>query len=69
MCRWEVNIKMDLQWVGGMEWIDLAQDRDRRRAVVDAIMDLWVPNNARNISTSCQPVSFSRRTPLHGISE
>jgi hypothetical protein len=37
MCRWEVNIKMDLQWVGGMEWIDLAQDRDRRRAVVDAI--------------------------------
>ena len=33
--RWEDNIKMDLQEVGcgGMRWIDLAQERDRRRAV------------------------------------
>ena len=42
--RWEDNIKVDLQEVGcgGMDWIDLAQDRDRWRAVVNAVMNLWV---------------------------
>jgi hypothetical protein len=42
--RWEANIKMDLQDVGwgGMEWIDMAQDRDRWRAVVSAVMNLRV---------------------------
>jgi hypothetical protein len=42
--RWEDNIKMDLQEVGwgGMDWIDLAQDRDRWRAVVNAVMNLRV---------------------------
>jgi hypothetical protein len=42
---WEVNIKMDLQDVGWgcMEWIDMAQDRDRWRAVVSAVMNLRVP--------------------------
>jgi hypothetical protein len=42
--RWEDNIKMDLQAVGwGMNWIKLAQDRDRWRAVVNAAMNLRVP--------------------------
>jgi hypothetical protein len=41
--RWEDNIKMDPQEVDkGMDWIDLAQDRDRWRALVNAVMDLWV---------------------------
>jgi len=43
--RWEDNIKMDLQEVGcrGVDWIDLAQDRDRWRALVTEVMNLRVP--------------------------
>ena len=43
--RWEDDIKMDLQEVGygGMDWIDLDQDRDRWRALVNAVMKLRVP--------------------------
>jgi hypothetical protein len=43
--RWEVNIKMDLQEVGCvvMDWIELAQDKDRWRALVNVIMNLRVP--------------------------
>ena len=42
--RWEDNIKIDLQVVGcgGNEWIDLAQDRDRWWALVNAVMNLRV---------------------------
>ena len=43
--RWEDNIKMDLQEMvlGVMDWIELAQDRDRGRALVNAVMNLRVP--------------------------
>jgi len=46
----EYNIKMDLQEVGCdvMDWIDLAQGRDRWRALVKAVMNLLVPYNAEN---------------------
>jgi hypothetical protein len=44
-CRCEDNIKMDLQEVGwgGMDWINMAPDRDRWRALVNAVMNLQVP--------------------------
>jgi len=42
--RWEDNIKMDLKEVGfrGMDWIELAEDRDRWRALMNAVMNLQV---------------------------
>jgi hypothetical protein len=43
--RWKDNIKIDLQEVGceDMDWIELAQDRDRLQALVNAVMNLRVP--------------------------
>ena len=44
-CRWEDNIKMDLRHVGcgGMDLVDLAQDRDSWRVLVNAVMNLRIP--------------------------
>jgi hypothetical protein len=36
--RWIIK-----KWDGGMDWIDVAEDRDRLRALVNAVMNLWVP--------------------------
>ncbi|PNF27019.1 hypothetical protein B7P43_G11925, partial [Cryptotermes secundus] len=43
--RWMDNIKMDLREIewNGMGWIDLAEDRDQRRALVNMVINLWVP--------------------------
>jgi len=52
--RWEDNIKMDLQEVEcrGVGWIELAQDRDRWQALVNAVMNLRDKQNAGNLLTS-----------------
>jgi hypothetical protein len=54
-CRWEDNIKLDVQEVGceGMDWIELSQVR----AIVKTVMNLRVPYNARNFLTSSEPVA------------
>jgi CRISPR/Cas system-associated protein Cas7 (RAMP superfamily) len=63
------NIEMDLEEVGwvGMDWIDLAQDRDRWQALLNAVMNLWVRKNVGNFLISSGPLSFSKRTLLHTL--
>ena len=65
--RWEDNFKMDLQEVGcgGMEWIEMAQDRD----TCECGNEPSGSKNAGNFLTSWKPVSFSRRTLLHVVSK
>ena len=69
--RWEDNIKMDLQEVGGScgDWMELSQDRDRWRALVGTVRNLWVPKMRGISRLAAEPVSFSRRTLLHGVSK
>jgi hypothetical protein len=52
--RWEDNIKIDIQEVGcgGIDWMDLAQDRDKWRTLANAVMSLRVPKDAGNSLTS-----------------
>ena len=56
-----------LGWIS-RRW-HVAQNRDRCRTLVSAVMNLRVPLNAGNFLTSCKPVSFSRRTLHHGVSK
>jgi hypothetical protein len=44
-CRWVDNIKMDLREIGwgGVDWIDLAQDRDQWRALFNTVINIRVP--------------------------
>jgi hypothetical protein len=63
------NNKMDLREIrwGGMDWIDLAEDRDQWRALVNTAMNLRIPQNAEFLS-SCTIGGFSRRPPFHEVS-
>jgi hypothetical protein len=68
--RWEDTIRMDLGGItwGGMDWIDLAQDRDQWRALVNTVMNLQVPQNVGKFLSGCATGGFSRRAQLHGVS-
>ena len=69
--RWEDNIKMGLQEVGWScgVWMELAQDRDRWRALLGTVRNLRVPKMRGISCLAAEPVSFSRRTLLHGVSK
>jgi hypothetical protein len=64
--RWMDNIKMDLREIewDGMDWIDLAQDRDQWRALVNTVMNLRDPSNAGKFMSGCTIGSFSGRAQL-----
>jgi hypothetical protein len=64
------NIKMNLRDIGwrGMDWIDLAQDRDQWRALVNTVMKLQVPQTFWKFLSSCTTGGLSRRAWLHEVS-
>jgi hypothetical protein len=68
--RWEDNIKMDLREIewGGMDWIDLSQDRGQWRALVNMVMNLQVLQNVGKFLSSCATDGFLRRAQVHGVS-
>jgi hypothetical protein len=68
--RWVDNIKIDLREIewDGMDWFDLAQDRDQWRALVSTAMNLRVPSNSGKFLTSYTTGGFSRRAHLHRVS-
>ena len=53
----------------GTDWIELAENRNTWWAILKAVMNLLVSQNAGNFLTSCKPVSFSRRTLFHEVSK
>jgi hypothetical protein len=57
------NIEIDLRDIGwdGMDWIDLAEDRDQWRALVNTVMNLQVPYNAWKFLSSCTIDSSSMK--------
>jgi hypothetical protein len=69
-CRWVDNIRMDLGEVGwsDVDWIGLAQDRNRRRALVNSVLNLRVPWNAGKLSSGLTSSGLSSIAPPHRVS-
>jgi hypothetical protein len=67
---WQDNIRIDLREIGwcGMDWIDLAQDRDQWRALATTVMTLQVPYIVGIFLSRRVTGGFSRHIQLHGVS-
>jgi hypothetical protein len=68
--RWLDNIRMDLVEVGwgDVDWIGLAQDRDRRKTLVNSVLNLRVPKRAGKLSSVQTTRDLSSSAQLHGVS-
>jgi hypothetical protein len=68
--RWVDNIRMVLGVVGwgDVDWIGLAQDRNRWRALVNSVLNLWVPWNAGKLSSGLTSSCLSSSDQLHRVS-
>jgi hypothetical protein len=70
-CRWVDNIKMDLGdsvgW-GDVDWIGLAQDRNKWRALVNSVMNFRVPQNVGKMSSGFTTGGLSSSAQLHRVS-
>jgi hypothetical protein len=67
----ENNIKTDiteLGW-GGMNWIDVTEDKGQWRSLLNTVMNLRSPQNVGNFLNILMTTCFSRRTQLHGVSQ
>jgi hypothetical protein len=68
--RWVDNIRMDLGDVGwdDVDWIGLAQDRNRWRALVNSVLNLRVPQNSGKLSSGLATDGLSSSAQLHRVS-
>jgi hypothetical protein len=68
--RWLDNVRMDLVEVGwsNVDWIGLAQDRERWRALVNSVLNLQVPSNAGKVTGALTTGGLSSSAQLHGVS-
>jgi hypothetical protein len=69
-CRWVDNIRMDLGEVGwgDVDWIGLAKERNRWRALVNWVLNLQVPLNAGELSSGLTSSGLSSSAQLHRVS-
>jgi hypothetical protein len=69
-CSWIDNIKTDLLETGvsGVDWIGLAQDRYRWRALMNTVMNLRVPQNAGKLPSGCTTCGLLSGAQLHRVS-